>query len=111
MVFFARTENQMGIEFITILPPLAGGITRDHPTAISPLNGVALSEFSVQFIAAFLLSTLVRYRPQVWQHAISHSITQTSIADDRALSLIELYTKTVLYNFPSMVVETIDPTR
>jgi hypothetical protein len=109
--FFARTENQMGIEFITILPPLAGGITRDHPTAISPLNGVALSEFSVQFIAAFLLSTLVRYRPQVWQHAISHSITQTSIADDRALSLIELYTKTVLYNFPSMVVETIDPTR
>jgi hypothetical protein len=108
--FSAKTENQTGIDFLTILPSLAGGITRDHPTTISPLNGVALSEFSLQFIAAFLLSSLVRYRPQVWQHAISHTITQNSVADDRALSLIELYTKTVLNNFPTMVEESIDPT-
>jgi hypothetical protein len=68
--FSAKTENQLGIEFFTILPPLAGGITHGNPSTISPLNGAALSEFSLQFIAAFLLSSLVRYRPQVWQHAI-----------------------------------------
>jgi hypothetical protein len=108
--FAAKTENQTGINFVTILPALAGGITRDHPTTISPLNGVALSEFSLQFVAAFLLSSLVRYRPQVWQHAISHTITESSVADDRALSLIELYTKIALHNFPRMVEEAIDPT-
>lgn len=108
--FSARTEDQNSVDFIKILPALAGGITNDHPTTISPLNSVALSEYSIQFIAAFLLSSLVRYRPQVWQHAISHTVTQTSVADDRALSLIELYVQTAFSTFPAMVQKAIDPT-
>ena len=97
------------LPFTSILPPLAGGITRTHPTAIQPLNGLHLSEFSLQFCGAFLLSSLVRYRPQIWQHALSHSILEQNPVDDRALSLIESFSSLVLSQFPALVENCIDP--
>jgi len=102
-----RSQNHI-IPFSSILPALAGGITRDHPTAIEPLNGVHLSEFALQFCGAFLLSSLVRYRPQAWQHALSHSILEQNPADDRALSLIESFSQMVLSQFPTLVENCID---
>jgi hypothetical protein len=104
-------HNQSGdfIPFASIVPALAGGLTNDHPTAMKPLSGVALSEFSLHFCAAFLLSSLVRYRPQIWQHALSHSIMQNQPIDDRALSLIELFLQIVLREFPKLVEYCIDP--
>jgi YaaC-like Protein len=94
--------------FETILPALAGGITVEHMKAIQPLNGVMLSEFSLQFCAAFMLSSLVRYRPQIWQHALSHSASDDHPTDDRALSLIEKFLELVLAEFPKLVEKTID---
>jgi hypothetical protein len=50
----------------------------------------------------------VRYRPQIWQNAISRSVTAQSAADDRALSLIEKFLDDTLSGFPDMVVRVID---
>jgi hypothetical protein len=94
--------------FEPLLPALAGGTTVDHQRAIQPLNGVLLSEFALQFCAAFLLSSLVRYRPQIWQHAISHSALQERAADDRALSLIEKFLELTLNEFPRLTEKAID---
>jgi hypothetical protein len=62
--FVAERRNRDHIAFDTILPPLAGGLTNDHPTAIQPLNGAYFSDASLFFCGAFLLSSLVRYRPK-----------------------------------------------
>lgn len=94
--------------FADLLPALAGGITVDHAKAIEPLNGVSLSEFALHFCAAFILSSLVRYRPQIWQHALSHSAFPDRPTDDRALSLIEKFLEIVLAEFPKLVEKTID---
>lgn len=108
-VFVGKTNNERGIFWLDILPPVAGGLANTHLSTISPLNGVALSEFTLQFSVAFLLSSLVRYRPHVWQHALSHSDTQNRAADDAALSLIETFMQATLNEFPVMVREAIDP--
>lgn len=68
---------------------VAGGYTGGHIHAISPVSGCYISEFSIHYLGLFLLSCLVRYRPQTWAHAISRSATQQEPADDKALSLIE----------------------
>lgn len=67
-----------------------------------------LSEFALQFCAAFILSSLVRYRPQIWQHALSHSASEDHPTDDRALSLIEKFLEIVLADFPKLVEKAID---
>jgi YaaC-like Protein len=103
---FAAPEDIHGQQFIpfgTIVPALAGGLIVTHPTTIQPLHGTSLSEYSLQFCGAFLLSSLVRYRPQLWQHALSHTALENRAADDRALSLIELFLQRVLGDFPAMV--------
>jgi YaaC-like Protein len=92
-----------------ILPPLSGGYVRSADTyVLQPVAGVRLSEYSLQFLGCFLLSSLVRYRPQIWQNAISRSATQDKSADDRSLSLIEQFLDEVLNGFPNMVVHVID---
>jgi hypothetical protein len=94
--------------FETLLPALAGGITVEHTRAIQPVNGVILSEFALHFCAAFILSSLVRYRPQIWQHALSHSAFENRPTDDRALSLIEKLLEIALIEFPNLVEKAID---
>lgn len=90
------------------LPPLSGGYDRGLTCTMQPINGVALNEYSLQFLGTFLLGSLVRYRPQIWQHAISKSVTTGSPADDRALSLVEQFIDEVLYSFPRLAVNIID---
>lgn len=91
-----------------ILPPLSGGYDGGATCAMQPINGVALNEYSLQFLGAFLLGSLVRYRPQIWQHSISKSATTGSPADDRTLSLVEQFIDEVLNSFPRLVVNIID---
>src|ERR1700722_5565120 len=67
------------------LDPLAGGFSNSYTYAISPVGGNFLSEFSVQYLTLFLLSSLVRYRPQSWTHAISRSSMINQPADDETL--------------------------
>ncbi|MCK1357359.1 YaaC family protein [Bradyrhizobium sp. 199] len=107
--FSAKTNNESGVYWLDILPPLTGGVEGDRLAMIDKLNGVELPDSSIQFAAAFLLSSLARYRPQVWQHALSHSDTQNKVADDGALSLIEDFMESALNNFPTLVRQVIDP--
>lgn len=93
--------------FGEILPPLAGGIENGTQYFVQPIDGVYLSEYSLQFLGAFLLSSLVRYRPQVWQHAISRSVLEQVPADDRALALIQRFLELVLEKYPKMILSSI----
>lgn len=95
-------------EFLKIIPPLSGGLGGPAKYAIQPFGGKHLSELSWQFLGSFLLSTLVRYRPQVWQHAVSRSVSSERPADDRSLALLEQFTRSVLNDFPSAAIQSID---
>jgi hypothetical protein len=90
------------------LYPLAGGFS-SGTNAISPINGLHISEFSFHYLALFLLSSLVRYRPQTWTHAISRSAFQDIPADDKALSLIEQFLNFNSAAIPNMIATILNP--
>jgi uncharacterized protein YbcV (DUF1398 family) len=94
--------------FTEIIQPMTGGFTNSHTHIIEPYKGLYISEFSLHFLGTFLLSSLVRYRPQIWRYAISRSFTHESPADDRALALIERYLDLSLREFPQMVVSALE---
>lgn len=110
---FVNNRTLMGsapttVPVADILVPLSGGYVGSQTYAMQPIKGVKLHEYALQFLGTFLLSSLVRYRPQIWQNAISRSVTEQSAADDRALSLIEKFLDDTLGQFPNMVVRVID---
>jgi len=76
---------------------------------ISPINGIHVSEFSFHYFGLFLLSSLVRYRPQTWTHSISRSVTSNEPVDDQALSLIERFLDLNGDVIPEMVVTALNP--
>ena len=67
-----------------------------------------LSEFSVHYLGLFLLSSLVRYRPQAWAHAVSRSSFPGEPADDKSLSLIERFLDINQNEIPEMVVKVLN---
>jgi hypothetical protein len=81
----------------------AAGYLHGGTSLISPIQGVHLSEFSLQYLALFLLSSLVRYRPQIWAHAISRSAFADKPADDSTLSLIEKFLDINRNSIPELV--------
>jgi hypothetical protein len=97
------------IPFASILPPMGGGFTEGHPQAISPLNGLTPSEFSLDYLVLFLLSSLVRYRPDTWSHALSRSVTENNPADDQAVSLIERFLELHVARILPLVVTALNP--
>jgi hypothetical protein len=94
--------------FDEYLPAMGGGYTGDT-IAISPFQGHYISEFALHYLALFVLSSLVRYRPQTWMHAISRSSTAQAPADDTALSLIENFLVVNSGTIPTMVVTMFNP--
>jgi hypothetical protein len=93
-------------DFRTILPPLFGGLRRNLQNIVEPFKGEYISEYSLFYLGMFLLSSLVRYRPQIWNHSISRSITIEKSTDDRALALIEDFMNKAIAEYPNMVIET-----
>ncbi len=88
--------------------PIAGGFVGGiYP--IAPVGDLYISEFSMQYLALFLLSSLMRYRPQTWTHAISRSAVPGEPADDRALSLIERFLDLNQTEIPGVVVQILNP--
>jgi hypothetical protein len=77
--------------------------------AVSPFSGQYVSEFSLHYMGLFLLSSLVRYRPQTWIHAISRSVVADMPADDQSLSLIERFLDINGSEIPEMVVSVLNP--
>jgi len=92
-----------------ILPPL-GGRYSNRATAIAPLpNGCSISDYSVHYLALYLLSSLVRYRPNIWVHAISQSVADSTPADDGALALIETFLELNATEIPQLVAKVMGP--
>jgi hypothetical protein len=90
--------------------PLAGGYSKSTAYGIAPINSdIYPSEYSLHFIALFVLSSLVRYRPNTWVHAISRTSISDAPADDGALALIERFLEINLEMIPSFVIQVINP--
>lgn len=86
-----------------------GGGYNNRTDAIAPFYGRYLSEYSLIYIGLFLLSSLVRYRPDTWSHAVSRSSLQDRPADDQALSLIQSFLDFAQGAIPSFVVKVLNP--
>jgi hypothetical protein len=113
---YSATVNPAGVASKPPFPlekfsPLAGGYSNSAGEfAISPFNGnIHLSEFSLHFIALFILSSLVRYRASTWAHAISRTSISEMPADDQALALIERFMELNMEVVPSFVVTMLNP--
>jgi hypothetical protein len=96
------------IDFHEILPPLSGGLRKGHQSMVEPYQGEYLSEYALYYLGMFLLSSLVRYRPQVWAHSLSRSVTNEKSADDRALALIEEFMSKAITEIPNMVINALN---
>ena len=87
----------------------AAGYLQGGIYLISPIHGAYFSEFSLQYLALFILSSLVRYRPQIWAHAITRSAFGDKPVDDRMLSLIEKFLDLNRSSIPELVVAVLNP--
>lgn len=92
-----------------ILKGVGGGYSDSAVFAISPIRGKYISEFSLGYIGLFLLSSLVRYRPDTWSHAVSRSSLQDRPVDDQPLALIQAFLESNLSDMPALVIKLINP--
>ena len=95
--------NHPYVDFRQLLNPVSGGLTQTYPSLMTPINDVYLSDISLQYAGIFLLSSLVRYRPQIWIHSISRFSNHEKPSDDQALALIEGFMNKVQSTYPSLV--------
>ncbi len=104
--FSANLPNSAQVPNLeSVIQPFAGGLAHKGAFAIRPLAGRQLSEYSMLFLGAFLLGSLVRYRPQTWQHALSRASHAGEPADDRALSLIHKFLEVTIDSVPQLAVQ------
>ena len=84
----------MIIELNDILPPMVneGDTLKPKLLTVQPINGAYLSQYSLQYMGMYLLSSLVRYQPQIWVNAITEK--------DSILALTELFVSLILNEFP-----------
>jgi hypothetical protein len=107
-MFVAPTiQESMSFPLPQNLQPVAGFCGNNY--LMSPIKDQYLSEFALHYVALFLLSSLVRYRPQTWMHAISRSILPDTPADDQLLSLLETFMAIDCRVIPKMVVRVLNP--
>jgi hypothetical protein len=90
-----------------LLSPFAG----QSRYLLAPLAGtdIYISEYSLHYLGMFLLSSLVRYRPQTWAHAISRTSTSTNPSDDHALALVQEFLQLHASAIPSLVCDMLLP--
>jgi len=93
------------VNFWEILDPAARGLVGGFERLIEPFNNTHISELSLYYLGMYLLSSLVRYRPQIWGHSISRLVTSDSPSDDKALALIESFMGKALTTFPDAIVK------
>ncbi len=110
--FFVRPEQDVTVERFSpeeALASVASAYPNGGTHAISPVNGCSISEYSIHYLALFLLSSLVRYRPQTWMHALSRSVMPDAPADDQAISLIEQFLDVNSGSIQAMIVGVLNP--
>jgi len=106
--FSRKKSDAIRVDFKNILDPLAGGYS-SSTRAISPINDIFISEFSLHYVALYLLSSLVRYRPQSWGHAISRSASTELPADDKILALLEQFMEINQTAIPQLISTAVNP--
>ena len=99
-----RSKKCKCINFWDIIQPTGGG-PENGTYLIEPFDNICISELSLYYLGLFLLSSLVRYHPQIWMHSLSHLATSDLPSDDAALALIEKFLEDTLYVFPSAIVK------
>lgn len=112
---FTTPSNHASNDDVTLiglseaLSPL-GGSFGNLSYAIAPLDdGAYLCEYSLHYLALFLLSSLVRYRPNVWVHAISRSHIGETPADDAPLALLEQFLDHDRIVMPELIAKGLNP--
>lgn len=73
------------------LPDLFENGSASNAGLIAPLQDRYICPPSLAYLGICLLSSLVRYRPDTWLHAISRRASQERPADDQSLALIERF--------------------
>lgn len=97
------------IDFLELLAPLSGGYGNSNPNMVTPFNSLYISEYSLQYMGMFLLSSVVRYRPNTWVHAISRLSSEVQDSDDHTLALVERFMEICSETFPVMIVKAMNP--
>lgn len=106
---FWRDQSFPRIPIRSILVSMGGGFSPASPHAIVPLDGLYPSEFALHFLSLFLLSSVVRYRPDTWAHAISRSILADKPPDDELIALLEDFLHLNATDIPELVVKALNP--
>jgi hypothetical protein len=99
-----KTKEYKCVNFWDIIQPIGGGLTNGS-YLIEPFDGTCISELSLYYLGMYLLSSLVRYRPQIWMHSLSRLSIINLPSDDAALALIEKFLEETLNVFPSAIVK------
>ena len=100
-------QAETPVDFRSLMEPICGDLSQSSPCLMTKMNGHSLSDISFQYIAMFLLSSLVRYRPQTWVHSVSRLGNSERPADDQSLALIERFMDLAQTSFPQLVVRLI----
>lgn len=103
---FKATQDVASMErfhFTDFLQPLSGTLLKGHQYACEKFEGEYISEFSLYYLGAHILSSIARYRPNIWMRSITHSIINDESADDAMLAILEKFMDMALTNIPLMV--------
>jgi hypothetical protein len=102
--FNSRDESLPYAQFTNLMKSHVGSFSDDRHL-ISPYNNLYLSKMSLHYLGIFLLSSLVRYRPQIWGNTISRSIIDNSKSNDYMLSILEEFMKLHVEEMTKYVIE------
>lgn len=77
----------------------------DSPCLIEAYDGEDIAETSIFYMGMFLLSSLVRYRPNTWIHSLKGRTTSDQPIDDKPLAIIFKFLDLSLSKFPEMILD------
>lgn len=72
-----------------VLVPMAGAMQGEQQHLVAPFQVGYVADLSIVFMAMHVVSHIVRYRPNVWMHALTSASTDSNPPDDHAIALIE----------------------
>jgi hypothetical protein len=93
-------------EFAQGCEPVSGALTY-NTSLIERLQNSHVNEMCLFFLGLFILSSLVRYRPNIWANAIARRAIGDGGPDDRALAIIEHFVDLSLSTIPGIISEAI----
>lgn len=103
---FIATESEesddIRTELLDNIEPISGGL-HANTCIIEPFETLYLSELCLYYLGMFILSNLVRYRPNIWSNAISGRLGPKETVDDRCLAMVEKFLALSESRFPIMV--------